>query len=145
MDAPGKGFRSALVLPMLGHVVEKALKDRPADEPAWPALRAAFAPLVAMADADPVNVLRSTRVAVSTAGLRAKSIERHTMWATLLLPILSPRLATKKQQHSEMAASALAQSALACLFVASIAWADSDGAASYGDLLDEAFDAVAGA
>ena len=127
----------------LGHVVEKALMDRPADESAWSALRGALAPLVDLADSDPVAVLRSTRVALSTPGLRAKSIERHTLWAALLVPVLSPRLTTKKQKHSEMAAGALAQSALACLYVATIAWVDSDGTASYSELLDEAFDAVA--
>ncbi|WP_213815491.1 TetR family transcriptional regulator [Glaciihabitans sp. dw_435] len=125
----------------MGLLVEAALRERPADESPWAALRASLEPLVRTAAGDPANVLRTTRVAMSTAGLRARSIERHTAWAAVLTPIVEERL-TATSAHPSMAAGALAQSALACLFVATAAWAEADGADSYGDLLDEAFAAV---
>jgi len=130
-------------LPAMGLLVEEALKARPADEKPWVSLRAAMAPLVRTAEGDPENILRSTRVGLSTAGLRAKTIERHTVWAALLAPVLADRLAGSGK-HTDMAAQALAQSALACLYVATLAWSSSDGSNSYNDLLNEAFEAVGG-
>ena len=126
----------------MGQLVEEALRSRPADEAPWTALRAAMAPLVRTAEADPVNVLRSTRVGLSTAGLRARTLERNAVWADLLAPVLTERLFGQKN-HTEMAAQALAQSALACLYVATLAWSAGDGSESYDFLLDEAFEAVA--
>ncbi|GAB2464505.1 AcrR family transcriptional regulator [Conyzicola lurida] len=128
------------LMPM-GDLVEKALLERPEDETAWAALRAALGPLVRIADSDPDNVRRSTRVALSTPGLRAKTIERHTAWAAVLAPIVARRL-DGTGERAAMAAEAITQSALACLYVATAAWS-SGSDQSYSRLLDEAFDAVA--
>lgn len=128
------------LMPM-GHLIEKALLDRPDDESPWTALRASLAPLVRKAESDPENVLRATRVALSTAGLRGKTIERHTVWAATLAPIIARRFESNRR-HSAMAAAALTQSALACLYVATVEWAASTGNDAYDDLLDAAFQAV---
>ena len=64
----------------MGRLVEEALLDRPEDEAPWSSLRASLAPLVRTSESDPENVLRSTRVALSTAGLRARTLERHSVW-----------------------------------------------------------------
>jgi AcrR family transcriptional regulator len=125
----------------LGRLVEDALLGRPEDEAPWDSLRASLAPLVRTAENDPDNVLRSTRVALSTTALRARTLERHAAWAASLSPIIARRM-TAPKRHVTMAADALAQSALACLYVATVAWVASDGADSYEELLDEAFDAV---
>ena len=128
------------LMPM-GQLIEGALLARPQSESAWEALRASLAPLERIVAADTETVRRTTRVSLSTASLRAKTIERHTAWAAVLAPIVAHRLSGKKQ-HPGMAAEALTQSALACLYVATSAWS-ADENSSYSDLLDEAFDAVA--
>jgi AcrR family transcriptional regulator len=128
------------LMPM-GRLVEEALLARPDDESAWAALRAAMAPLERIAESDTENVRRSSRVALSTAGLRARNIERHTAWAAILAPIVARRL-TGKKEHPSMAADAITQSALACMYVATAAWA-AGSEQSYSTLLDEAFESVA--
>lgn len=128
------------LMPM-GQLVEQALLERPEDESAWEALRASLAPLERVAAHDPHNVRRSTRVALSTANLRAKTLERHSAWAVTLSPIVSRRLA-RSMPNPAVAAEAITQSALACLYVATSAWASGE-AESYSQLLDETFDAVA--
>jgi len=100
-----------------------------------------MAPLERIAESDTENVRRSSRVALSTAGLRARNIERHTAWAAILAPIVARRL-TGKKEHPSMAADAITQSALACMYVATAAWA-AGGEQSYSSLLDEAFESVA--
>lgn len=128
------------LMPM-GRLLEEALLARPESESAWAALRASLAPLERIVEADTENVRRTTRVALSTPSLRAKTIERHTAWAAVLAPIVARRLSGKKD-HASMAADALTQSALACLYVATSAWS-ADESTSYSALIDEAFDAVA--
>jgi len=128
------------LMPM-GRLLEQALLARPESESAWEALRASLAPLERIAESDADNVRRSTRVALSTASLRAKTIERNTAWAEVLAPIVARRLDGSKS-HPGMAADALTQSALACLYVATSVWA-ADESTSYSGLLDEAFAAVA--
>ena len=126
----------------MGHLIELELLARPEGESAWTALRASLAPLERIAADDLENVRRASRVALSTPGLRARTIERHTAWAALLSPIVARRL-TGKKDHPTMAADAITQSALACLYVATSAWA-AGGKFTYSELLDEAFEAVAG-
>jgi AcrR family transcriptional regulator len=128
-------------LASMGALVERALAARPDDEPAWIALRAALAPLVSITETDVENVRRSSRVALSTPGLRSKVLELHAAWTDTLAPILSRRL-SDDGPHPTMAAEAVTQSAMACLYVATKTWS-AGGTRDYADLLDEAFDAVA--
>lgn len=128
------------LMPM-GRLIEDALVARPERESSWAALRAALAPLERIAESDLENVRRTTRVALSTAGLRAKTIERNTAWAAALAPTIALRM-TSDTNHPNLAAEAITQSALACLYVATVAWS-AGGAQSYSSLIDEAFEAVA--
>jgi AcrR family transcriptional regulator len=128
------------LLPM-GRLIETALSERSEAEAAWVALRAALTPLVRIAEADPEAVRRATRVALSTPGLRAKTLERHLTWAEHLAPIVARRF-TGTSRHPALAADAITQSALACLYVATSTWA-AGSAESYSELIDEAFAAVA--
>lgn len=128
------------LMPMV-RLLEEALLARPEDEEPWVALRASLAPLERIAEADTENVRRATRVALSTAGLRAKTIERHAAWAAVLAPIIARRLKGNKKD-AILASEAITQSALACLNVATAAWSRDDGARSYTSLIDEAFEAV---
>jgi AcrR family transcriptional regulator len=129
-------------LASMGHLVEEALAERPEGESPWVALRAALQPLVSITEANVESVRRSSRVALSTPGLRSKVLELHAAWTNTLAPILSRRL-SDDGPHPTMAAEAITQSAMACLYVATKAWS-AGGTRDYADLLDEAFDAVAG-
>jgi AcrR family transcriptional regulator len=128
------------LMPM-GRLVEKALTARPVAEYPWVALRAAMAPLERLAENDGDNMRRTARVALSTPGLRARTLERHLAWAVYLSPIVASRL-TGMKENPIVAADAITQSALACLYVATSTWA-LGGMTSYTDLLDEVFEAVA--
>jgi AcrR family transcriptional regulator len=129
------------LLPM-GLLIEDELRARPDAEGAWTALRRSLQPLVATAEADPVNVLRASRVALSTPALRARTLERHSRWADLLAPVLLLRLG-ESQRFSTVVADSLVQSALSSLYVATDAWVKAGGAERYGELVDVAFEAVA--
>lgn len=124
----------------LGTLIEEELVARPEGESAWAALRAALAPLERIADSDPENVRRSSRVALSTPALRAKTMERHSAWATALAPHVARRLSGEAEPG--LAAGALTQSALACLYVATLEWA-TGGSSSLSATIDDAFAAVA--
>ena len=128
------------LMPM-GRLIEQALLARPEKESPWVALRAALKPLEDIAEGDTENVRRASRVALSTAGLRAKTMERHAAWAVALAPIVARRL-SGSQDRASLAAEAITQSALACLYVATTTWS-AGGTRSYSRLLDEAFEAVA--
>jgi AcrR family transcriptional regulator len=128
-------------LAAMGVLVVEALAARPEGESAWVALRASLEPLVSITEGDPENVRRSSRVALSTAGLRSKVLELHAEWTAALAPIVSRR-AGGDGPHPTMAAEAVTHSAMACLYVATKAWS-AGGTRGYDDLLDEAFDAVA--
>ncbi|MBY3988729.1 TetR family transcriptional regulator [Rhodococcus fascians] len=128
-------------LPAMGRLIETALLKRPADETPWVALRASFVALERVADADVENRRRVTRVALSTPALRAKTLERHAEWAAFLSPLVAARL-EGKQDRPKVAADAITQAALACLYVATSAWSEG-GTQSYGSLIDDAFEAVA--
>jgi len=128
------------LMPM-GRLVEKELLSRPDSESAWVALRESLAPMVASTEQDPPSILRQARVALSTPGLRARAIERHETWATFLAPIVARRL-NDSSANAPLAAGALTQCALACLYVATNAWVSQAGATPFSDLLDDAFQSV---
>jgi hypothetical protein len=100
----------------------------------WSALRQALQPLVDAADSD---VLRATRVLLSTPSLRARSMSKHRDWSDALVPILRA-----DGRLDETEARALVLSALACFDAALEEWVSEDGARSPGEILDRAFRAV---
>lgn len=128
------------LMPM-GRLVERELVKRPASEPSWVSLRASFSPMVQSVERDPARVLRQARVAMSTPGLRARTIERHESWAAFLAPIVAGRLGGNRPNVA-MAASALTQCALACLSVATVSWVEQSGGERFDVLLDIAFGSV---
>ncbi|MFE2995750.1 TetR family transcriptional regulator [Nocardia sp. NPDC059246] len=124
----------------LGEAVRDALAARPPQEPCWQALRASLDVFVELAEADIPKALRTTRVASSTPGLRARNLEKHNDWAEFLTPLAESRIDNSLDTHT--AAKALVHSALACLDVALNAWAAGEGSKQLGELLDVAFEAV---
>lgn len=75
----------------LGETVRAALEARPAEEPAWAAIRAAFLALHAEKgmETDGLTVARMYHEAPS---LRARHLEKHLRWQVLLAPDIQRRL-----------------------------------------------------
>ena len=125
----------------MGRLVEQQLFARPESEPPWSALRNSLSPMVLSTESDPPKILRQARVALSTPALRARAVERHENWATFLAPIVAERM-LDTSAGGMLAARALTQSALACLFVATSCWVEQEGSEPFGDLLDATFRSI---
>lgn len=125
----------------LGALVRDEAASRPVDEDAWMTLRHAFEPLVAMTSQDVDRGLRTMRVMMSTASLRARNLEKHLTWARLLEPVIAARLDGPGETKTFRAQS-LIQSALACFDVALAEWTHGHGAVPAAALLDRAFETV---
>ncbi|HVW46585.1 MAG TPA: TetR family transcriptional regulator [Solirubrobacterales bacterium] len=137
--------------PVLGFVdeqggrVESALRARPAAEEDWTALRRAFDPLIADHRADPADVLARSRMIFETPTLCAGCRERQAAWRPALAQALADRETPRRRAGSgvDVAAAVRAAAAVDCLNVASERWTAGDGRLDLGDLVDEAFAALA--
>jgi AcrR family transcriptional regulator len=125
----------------LGETVREALEARPAEEPAWTAIREALLVLQTSKDipADPLVLARLYRDATS---LRARHLEKHLRWQTLLAPDVQRRLGLPATDEPDPRARALIAAALACLDIAVEAWCESDGEADPVQLFDDAVAAI---
>lgn len=121
-----------------GTLVVDAAAARPSDEPVWSVLRHAFDPVETAGLADPVRGLRTMRVMMSTASLRARNVEKHIAWAVMLEPVIVSRLDGDEETRA-FRAHTLIHAALACLDVALAEWAIRGGSTPVGTLLDDAF------
>ncbi|ACZ21395.1 transcriptional regulator, tetR family [Sanguibacter keddieii DSM 10542] len=121
-----------------GLLVRDAAQTRPTDEPVWQVLRNAFAPVEESTAAGTATGLRTMRVMMSTASLRARNLEKHIAWAALLEPVIIDRLDGPEDSRA-FRAQTLIHTALACLDVALAEWTRRDGATPVGELLDRAF------
>jgi AcrR family transcriptional regulator len=126
-----------------GERIAVALRQRPAGEPAWASLRAAFDEVVRQQEkyadrARPLQVMLRTEPAV-----RATVVEWRRRWQELLEPAVTDRLPRRRRGHTpDVRAAAVVASALACLETAQDAWADHP-ASRLSTLLDQAMSAVA--
>lgn len=124
-----------------GAIVRDAAARRPDDENPWTVLRRAL-DAVADRSADATEAwVRSMRVMMSTASLRARNTEKHNAWALMLEPVITARLDGPADTRP-FRARTLIHASLACLDAALAEWTRLDGAVSLGTLLDTAFDAV---
>ncbi|WP_329377911.1 TetR/AcrR family transcriptional regulator [Streptomyces sp. NBC_01716] len=125
----------------LGETVRAALEARPAEEPAWAAIRAAFLALHAEKgmETDGLTVARMYHEAPS---LRARHLEKHLRWQVLLAPDIQRRLGLPDSATPDPRARAFVAAALACLDAAVDAWCESDGAADPVQLFDDAVAAL---
>ena len=121
----------------LGESVRDALEARPADESAWPALRAAF--LVLQASGMPsTDQLALARLYHDVPSLRARHLEKHLRWQELLAPDIQRRLGLPDTPSPDPRALAFVAAGLACLDAALAAWYESGGAADPVQLFDDA-------
>lgn len=124
-----------------GQLVADTLRGRPADEPAWPALRAAFCVTADLQEAHADTSRRLQLMLRDEPALRTTVETRRRVWLELLAPLVAPRL-PGPDHGPDHRASAVTTSAIACLEVAQITWATQPGSSLSG-LLDEAMGAVA--
>lgn len=120
-----------------GALVRDALASRPSEEPVWASLRAAYIALLEQGyDA---RGKATMRLLSSTAALRARNLEKHLLWADLLVPVVEERLSGA---DTLLRARAIVQASLACFDVALTTWAEPDEQREPIELLDIAFHAA---
>ncbi len=126
----------------MGRAVGHMLRSRPADEPPWAALRAAFEVFVTDPAYSPDFAFAIGRRVHGTPSLRARRLEKQLLWLDLLVPEIRRRLAG--DDDAELRAHAIVAAALACLDTATEMWIRRDGEGRIEDLYDEAVAAVRG-
>jgi AcrR family transcriptional regulator len=125
-----------------GNLIAEALAQRPADEPAWPALRAAFSVTLALQEEHHEKSRPLQLMLWAEPALRATAETRRRLWVERLAPLVARRLPPAPAgTAADPRAAAVAASAVACLEAAQVAWAENPGTSS-GDLLDDAMGAV---
>lgn len=123
-----------------GEFVRDAFAARPADEPVWDSLRVSFEALLAQPNRDEQGSKRTMRVLTSAASLRARNLEKHLLWASLLTPLVQERLAG---DLAVLRAQTLVQASLACFDVAMTTWAEPDETMDAVQLLRRSFATLA--
>lgn len=127
-----------------GRVVKAALEARPADEPPWEALRAAFKALIDALAYSPDDFLRITKMLHESPSLRARHLEKQHQWLELLVPNIASRLSATPDPVTELRARAIVASALACSEAATETWVRSNGEVDMEQAFDQAVAAVRG-
>ena len=125
----------------LGAKIAGRLRERPAGEDAWTALRQSLDPIIAVYRESPTQSLARLRLTRSTTKLRAHQLERFDQWKQLIGAALAERLGG---EGVDLRVEALVAAALAAMGSASSRWAASDGADDLVELIDDAFSAFAG-
>jgi AcrR family transcriptional regulator len=125
-----------------GRQIAAALSARPADEPAWLALRHAFDDLVQQLGTGPMP-LDITRMTLNTPALHATHLHKHALWRDALADVLQERLAENGRGPARISAIALAGAALAGLDSALTQWVAEGNEQPLGELLDQAMNAIA--
>lgn len=121
-----------------GEFVRDAFAARPADEPVWDSLLAAFEAFngfLAESGRDRRGKV-AMRILVSTASLRARNLEKHQLWGRMLTPLVAARLS---DDDATLRAEIIVQAALACLDVAYTTWANVDDDTTISELLQRSF------
>jgi AcrR family transcriptional regulator len=124
----------------MGANVAAALRERPAGEDAWSALRRALDAAVETYQRSPEAALARLRLIRCTPNLRSHQLERLAQWKEAIGAALAERLGV---DGDDIKVEALVGAALGALDAASTRWAQSDGAEDLIALIDEAFEVIA--
>ncbi|WP_211275584.1 MULTISPECIES: TetR/AcrR family transcriptional regulator [Actinoplanes] len=114
------------------------LRERPASEDDWTALRRALDTMIAPHRTDPENALATARLVEETPALCAHQLHKQNTWR----PALATALAARSGQSVTMAHEVRAGAALACLNIALGHWTRSNGERDLDELLNEGFHAL---
>ena len=124
-----------------GEQIADALRDRPADEDDWTALRRAADVVIEPYHQDPAQSLALTRLIQATPALSNRwRQDRHRLHPGLCQALLGRR---NQDGPVPLEISVTAAAALDCLIIAIEYWVQSDGERDLDQLLDEAFTALA--
>jgi AcrR family transcriptional regulator len=126
----------------LGQKVLDALAARPAQEPAWQALRRAFDLLLEESGALPEQGLTMSRMLRDAPSLQARQLGKQLGWQDLLAPEVARRLGVPREAPDPRP-RALVAAALGCLNAAVDVWTAAGGVLPLPDLLDQAMSALA--
>jgi AcrR family transcriptional regulator len=127
---------------ILGEQLAEDLAARPTDEPLWTSLRQAFGRVVEYCESE---ALGSTAVAMENIvrdhpALNASYLERVSRMQELVLD--QARTRTGQQDPTDPRTPAIVGAAFSCLIAAWATWLASNQAQPFGDLLDQAMDAI---
>ncbi|GAA4053772.1 TetR family transcriptional regulator [Actinomadura miaoliensis] len=124
-----------------GEQIRERLQARPDDEDAWTALLNALRDTPRLGQ-DEATMLKISKMLYGTPSLRARSIEKHLHWQTLLTSEIRRRLGTAPGDDHDLRANAIVACALTCLDIAGQAWTQSEGARPLEELVMAAITAV---
>ncbi|QUW78916.1 TetR family transcriptional regulator [Streptomyces mirabilis] len=124
-----------------GGRIADALRNRPAGEDDWTALRHALGTVVEHHRQDPAGALALSRLIMKTPALCARSMEKQNGWRPVIAEALAGRAAPSRS--STLGPLVRAAAAVDCLNIAVNHWTASDGTLDLDDLIDEAFAALA--
>ena len=117
----------------LGDEALAALRERPADEPPWTALRHALGAAVARLEERPATFFELHGVIAQTPALRRRLLEQRDGWRTAFAQELAARSTGTRNEL-------LATAALGAFDVATEAWARTGGRRRLSKLLDDSFE-----
>jgi AcrR family transcriptional regulator len=120
-----------------GELVRDALERVPATVGPWDALREALHAVDALT-IDPAVTVKIARMMYGTPSLRARSIEKHLHWQSLLVPDIRRRLGIPETGTADPVPAAIVASAIACLDAAGEVWVAGDGLGDLAALYDQA-------
>jgi AcrR family transcriptional regulator len=118
-----------------------ALEAIPLTVEPWTALRMAMGAVSALGD-DPDTMLKISKMMYGTPSLRARSIEKHLHWQSLLVPNIRRRLGGDPGDDTDPAADAIVACAITCLDIAGQLWTRDNGTTDLEDLYDRAVRAL---
>ena len=127
----------------IGEELAEALAARPANEPAWVALRRAFDLIVDRMDTVPGRVETLLLMLNGTPTLMASQLARRSRWRDLLAPHLVGRLSGVTGDVALLQAAALAGAALACYEAVQNAWLAAADRPKARSMMDDAMSAIA--
>ncbi|MBR7831230.1 TetR family transcriptional regulator [Actinospica sp. MGRD01-02] len=123
-----------------GEKVADALRERPAGEDDWTALRRALDVAIEQYRHDPVEALAVTRLVRDTPALCARQSQKHRGWRHALGRALADRVSAGGTPAVDaLGPTVRAAAALDCLDIALDYWTTSDGKSDLEALLDRAF------
>ncbi len=126
-----------------GQLIAAAMRERPTSESAWSALRAAFQTTIDLQETHAATSRPLQIMLRDEPALRTTVEARRRLWLELLAPLTAARLPARRAgSDPDPRAAAITASAIACLEIAQITWAEHEGS-SLTQLLDHTMTAVA--
>lgn len=115
-----------------------ALRDRPADETPWEALRSAFLGVAVDYEAARSQLLRRFRIVQAEPAVGARSLQLQAGWESAVAAVVAGRLRTDASR--DVVPGVLAGAALAAMRASLVRWLADGGRTSLPDHLIECFD-----